>query len=112
GFINYNEEETFSKFRVPFYLYIPQDLAPKEYDSQKLGGHQDIMTTLYNVSLSQTSYQSFGQNMFSTENSFAINSGIIASENGAFFQENFYSFQGRSDLISTETVAGDPELQI
>lgn len=112
GFINYQEEESFSKFRVPFYLYIPRDLAPQNYDAKKLGGHQDIMTTLYNISLSQTSYLSFGRNMFSNEDSFAINSAIQASEHGALFQDNFYSFRNRSELISTEAVAGDPELQI
>lgn len=111
GFINYSDEEIFSKYRVPFYLYVPEALRPKEFNKDKLGGHQDIMTTLYNLSLSETSYTSFGQDMFSSQKSFAINTSVHASPNGVSYAGQLYSFKPESDLVETTSVAGDPELE-
>jgi phosphoglycerol transferase MdoB-like AlkP superfamily enzyme len=48
------------KIGVPFYIYVPKSLRPKNVDTSVLGSHLDVMPTLYNLSLSQESYMSEG----------------------------------------------------
>lgn len=113
GFINYSHEESFEKYKVPFYVYAPINIRPKSWNRTKLGAHTDIMTTLYDLSLSDTSFISFGKNLFNNVDSFAINSSVIASKNGAKIDNKFFPFESdESSLIKIESVAGDPELEI
>ncbi len=93
--INFNQEESFQRFRVPFYIYLPEDLRPKNYDNQVFGSHKDIMTTLYHFSLSDTVFYSMGENLFdSLDQHYSLNqSRYIFSKEGAVF------FQDRKQLI-------------
>lgn len=101
GFMNYTKEETFSKYRVPFYLYLPDKFKPNKVDLDKIGSHEDILTTLYNLSLSNTSYLSFGDDLFSSSSSMAINGAIYANDKGVIFQDNAYNWSGDESLIET-----------
>lgn len=92
GFMNYEKAEAFSKYRVPFYLYLPQSLRPIKFNAKKMGSHEDIMTTLYNVSLSERDYISFGEDLFAEVKSIAINSDIIASDEGVIWKGKSYGW--------------------
>jgi hypothetical protein len=79
-----------NKYAVPFYLYLPNELRPKDWDSKNWGSHIDIMPTLYERTLSNIEYWSFGQDMFNS-NGVAINStGLVVNKeavsygNGSF----------------------------
>ncbi|EFL92688.1 putative phosphoglycerol transferase [Candidatus Regiella insecticola LSR1] len=51
---------------VPFYLYVPQDYRQNSYfDSSRVGSHKDILPTLYQLSLSETTYYRTGCNLLS-----------------------------------------------
>ena len=107
GFMNYTKEETFSKYKVPFYLYIPEELKPVNFNSDKVGSHEDILTTLYNLSLSNTPYLSFGDDLFSNTNSIAINGAIYAGESGVIYQDKPYSWSLDKSLILPEMSSQD-----
>lgn len=92
GFMNYGEEEAFSKYKVPFYLYIPKGLRPVNVDKKRFGSHEDIMPTLYNISLSQTPYIAFGEDLFGVSKSIAMNADVIASEDGIMWRNKFYKW--------------------
>lgn len=99
GFINYEKEEAYSKFKVPLYFYIPKQLRPSQYDSAKLASHEDIMSTIYNLSLSDSEYLSFGEDLFSAEKSFAINSVIYASDEGLSYKGKKYNWGREIPLV-------------
>lgn len=92
GFMNYEKQEAFTKHTVPFYLYIPKSLKPFSVDLNKFGSHEDIMPTLYNLSLSQKSYTAFGEDMFGITNSVAINANIWADKTGIVWKKNHYQW--------------------
>lgn len=92
GFINYKEEEHFIKYTVPFYLYLPKRLRIEQWDKSKLGSHEDIMPTLYNFALSDVEYMSFGEDLFSQTDSYAINTSIQAGDKGVFYKKKKYEW--------------------
>lgn len=102
GFMNYKLEETYEKYKVPFYLYIPKDMAPKTYNPFKFGSHEDIMTTIYNLSLSDSKYIAFGDDMFSNSDlkSNSLNGAIYASEDGAVFNNKDYTWTKGTTLVN------------
>lgn len=97
--INFPTEE-YLKFRaVPFYLYIPDSLRPASYEKDTFGSHKDIIPTLYHLSLSDVSYISLGENMFTPSRphySFNV-SGLVAGKTGAVLVGNpvqYFSWNG------------------
>ena len=92
GFMNYSKEETFSKHTVPLYFYIPKDLRPTNPDLNKLGSHKDIATTLYELSLSNAEYLTFGVNLFGNEKPYAFNNNLYASSEGVIFKDQEYNW--------------------
>jgi len=62
---SYSQEELLTQSEVPFYIYIPESIKPKNFDASVFGFYLDIMPTLYNLSLSDVSYTAMGQNLFS-----------------------------------------------
>lgn len=92
GFMNYSKEETFSKYTVPFYLYIPKQLRPKNVNLKRFGSHEDIMPTLYNISLSQKPYVAFGEDLFGLSKSIAMNSDVVAGDEGIMWKGKFYKW--------------------
>ncbi len=91
-FFSFKPTEIFKKHLVPFYLYLPNDLRLKEVNLLKVGSHEDIMTTLYNVSLSDTSYFSFGENLLTQSQGYAINYEVYASSKGLVFEDQDYEW--------------------
>ncbi len=96
GFMNYKKEEMFQKYLVPFYLYFPKsDKLKKNFKPDKLGSHEDIMPTLYNLTLSNQEYLSFGEDLFSENKSVAINGSIIASEEAVRYKNKYHVWLDR-----------------
>jgi phosphoglycerol transferase MdoB-like AlkP superfamily enzyme len=102
GFINYTKEETYEKYKVPFYIYVPEELKPGIYDKQKFGSHEDIMPTLYNLSLSKTSYLAFGRDLFGYHPSYSLNGGIYAGSEGMFHNGKYYKWKKNSTMINLD----------
>ena len=103
GFINYSKEESYEKYKVPFYLYIPEKLRPASYNKKKFGSHEDILPTLYNLSLSKTKYIAFGRDLFATTPSYSLNGSIYAGDGGLFYKDKYYSWQPGSTLLDVST---------
>ena len=103
---NYTPEETFLRYAVPFYIYIPQQIK-KYLNIQKIntnvfGSHMDIMPTLYSLSLSSADYTSFGNNLIDTEDNISFNvDGLILKDNIAikynFVDDSIQSFSFDND---------------
>jgi len=110
GFMNYEKEESFIKYTVPLYIYTPESLKPSSVDLDKFGSHEDIMTTAYNLALSDKKYLSFGEDLFSSTPSISMNGAIIASSNGARIGGKFYKWLDKGLLESEVDVNEDIEL--
>jgi len=98
---NYDIEDTFLRYAVPFYIYIPEQIKKnlniQKIDTKVCGSHMDIMPTLYNLSLSSTTYSSIGNNLLGTKNNIAFNiDGLVLKDNIAikynFINNSFESF--------------------
>ena len=93
--VNFNSNERFIKDTVPFYLYVPENIR-QAHSLNKLtfessfGSHMDIWPTIYNLSLNDADYDSFGSDMFLEKNlTFALNnSRLIVSPTSAAFVHN------------------------
>jgi phosphoglycerol transferase MdoB-like AlkP superfamily enzyme len=70
----YGIRSFFDAKKVPLYIYVPPKLKPKFMDLQIIGSHLDIMSTIYNLSLSNSYYMSQGVNLFSQE---ALNNSVV-----------------------------------
>jgi phosphoglycerol transferase MdoB-like AlkP superfamily enzyme len=105
GFMNYRKEESFSKYKVPLYFYIPEKLKPKSYDQNKVAGHEDVMTTLYQLALSNTSFYSFGDDLFGDQQSNALSAAVYANHLGGFIQGKPFLFEQNSLVFK----GSDPE---
>lgn len=86
GFMSYTGEENFLKFQVPFYVYAPESIRPESVDMTKLGSHEDIFPTLYNLALSDTPFLAFGENLFSENPSYAIGGNAYAGADGVVYK--------------------------
>jgi phosphoglycerol transferase MdoB-like AlkP superfamily enzyme len=73
----YQIDSLLDRVKIPFYLYVPKSIKPKNIDTSVFGSHLDIMPTLYNLSLSNESYISEGINLFSSK---AKNNSIVYQE--------------------------------
>ncbi len=78
---SYPIERKLDEMSVPFYLYIPNKLKPnKKIDTDKIvGSHTDILPTLYNLSLSNTSYWATGTDLLSEDAEKNIASNCLGS---------------------------------
>jgi phosphoglycerol transferase MdoB-like AlkP superfamily enzyme len=110
GFMNYEKSESFLKYTVPLYIYVPDSLKPRRVNLSKFGSHEDIMTTAYNLALSDKSYLSFGEDLFSTTGSISMNGSIIASGKGAKFSGKFYEWSADGLLKPDASNIEDKEL--
>lgn len=93
--VNFTSDERFTKDTVPFYLYLPDSLRKihrldKAIFENSFGGHMDIWPTLYNLSLHDLDYDTFGTDMFIKKDlTFSLNnSRLIASPTAAVFVHN------------------------
>jgi len=82
--VNFNADQSLQKIMVPLYIYTPKKLAPEYYSPDTFGSHTDILPTLYNLTLSDATYQSLGVDLFSrTGNHYSIYMNHIYSSEGA-----------------------------
>jgi len=104
GFINYDLKDAFAKYQVPFYIYAPKSITPKEYNKEKFGSHEDIFPTLYNLTLSDTSFLAFGEDLLSPSDSFALGTSVYAGKSGLVLGGQIYKWseaplvEGKSDV--------------
>ncbi|WP_133012575.1 LTA synthase family protein [Marinomonas flavescens] len=105
----YYPEEQMLDRAVPFYLHIPKkilDHTSWRYDQNRVGSHKDIFPTLYNFSLSDTSYQAIaGRNMLAVEDdrsrAFGYNTTLWIDNKGAYPMSGkpaFYPWKNDSGL--------------
>jgi phosphoglycerol transferase MdoB-like AlkP superfamily enzyme len=85
SFSAYQIDSLLRKVGVPFYLYIPKSLRPKDINTSVFGSHLDVMPTLYGLSLSNESYMSQGVDLFSSkaEDNAIVNQDFIMNKFGA-----------------------------
>lgn len=105
GFANYTaEDDIYNRFSVPAYFYIP----PKYDQLQGVstlhpGSHQDLFPTLYELSLNQAEYYSFGQalNSKTPETSYGAidQGGFIFNEGASDQQHNYLPWKGTSNRL-------------
>lgn len=89
GIMKYDEHYTNTK-KVPFYLYLPNYLKKKTFDTTIPASHKDIFPTLYHATLSNVAYTSIGNNL---QNNITIQcgfnkAGVIISRDGGFKSTN------------------------
>ena len=108
---HYPQEQVLDR-AVPFYLYVPQDILDNtdwKYDANRVGSHKDIFPTLYNLSLSNTSYQAIaGRNMLAPTDdesrAFGYNVTLWIDKNGAYPMSGkaaFYPWENETGLTTT-----------
>jgi phosphoglycerol transferase MdoB-like AlkP superfamily enzyme len=86
GVMRYDNHLTQTK-RIPFYIYIPDSLKPKEpIDTAVASSHKDIFPTLYNLTLYDKSYTAIGTNLLDNNilHCGFNDAGVIMAKNGAF----------------------------
>ncbi len=86
GVMRYDDYYTQTK-RVPFYIYIPDALKPKEpIDTTLASSHKDIFPTLYNLTLYDKTYTSVGTNLLdkNTLHCGFNDAGVIMAKDGGF----------------------------
>ncbi|MCD6433070.1 MAG: LTA synthase family protein, partial [Sulfurimonas sp.] len=86
GIMRYENHYTQTK-RVPFYIYLPDDLKPKEpIDTTLASSHKDMFPTLYNLTLYDTSYVAVGTNLLDKNilHCGFNDAGVIVAEDGGF----------------------------
>lgn len=103
-------EDLFLRYATPFYIYIPEKLKNKNIDVSVSGSHMDIMPTLYNLSLYDAKYVSFGNDLINTADNIGLNVEGVVIKNDKAIKYNFpndaiYSFafdRNTKKLIKTE----------
>ena len=86
GIMHYKSYYTQTK-RVPFYIYLPENLKPlKTIDTTLASSHKDIFPTLYNLTLYDKSYTAIGTNLLDSSHIHCgfNNGGVIVSKSGGF----------------------------
>jgi hypothetical protein len=82
---NYLDRSTFISF------HIPRSLGSVDYKKNKIIGQEDIMTTLYNLALSEREYLSLGDDVFIDSNSNAINEDACIDSSGIYMKGKVFS---------------------
>ncbi|WP_421847045.1 LTA synthase family protein [Marinomonas sp.] len=111
----YPQEQVLDR-AVPFYLHVPKDILANtdwSYDPNRVGSHKDIFPTLYNLSLSDTSYQAIaGRNMLAPvddeSRAFGYNVTLWIDKNGAYPMSGkaaFYPWESETGLRTTTSGA-------
>ncbi|WP_270968106.1 LTA synthase family protein [Campylobacter upsaliensis] len=106
--IDFEKEKAFA-YSVPFYLYVPKNYQKNlYYDKYRLASHKDIFPTLYELSLSETTYYSLGgRNLLAASSDekleFAFNEVVWADNFGVYPLENTkgYFYENNTTLKDT-----------
>lgn len=117
--VNFGEDELLQKGSVPFYLYTPKAIQ-KKLPADTFGSHADILPTLYNLALSDKTYDSLAKDLFAKDPGYAVNaSNLIANQQGAVLvaaqakDDRGLKWQGNFDrLVSTEMTEEQKQLSL
>lgn len=93
GFMSYGGDERFLKYKVPFYIYAPEKLRPSNWDSNKFGSHEDVFPTLYHLTLSDTPFVAFGENLFAPGPSYALGAAARAGKEGLVYKGQSFEWE-------------------
>lgn len=90
--LTYPNEEIAWKYKVPFYLYLPDSYKQDTVkDLQRFGSHRDIFPTIYNRVFNNVKYYNFGVDLLAeTKNrplAFSFNEEFVMNENGAIYTD-------------------------
>lgn len=96
-------DEEFKRYAVPFYIYAPDKIRPKNFDPNNFGSHEDIFPTLYHVTLSDQKYIKLGENLFVEKGTAVNSSGLIANKAGAYHHKKFWKWKDLKNQILEET---------
>lgn len=95
---------------VPLYLYVPESYQQHiHYDPNRVGSHKDILPTLYELSLSDTTYMNLGgRNILATQDdgrySFGWNNAVWIDQEGIYPIPGNQGYIWAQDLLqSTDT---------
>lgn len=82
--VNHSERQALQKYSVPFYLYVPKAGRPQKPDTSRFGSHLSLFPTIFELSLSDTEYNSLGTSMLDSKGPFyaANSNGLILSKDG------------------------------
>lgn len=86
GVMRYDNHYTQTK-KVPFYIYLPDDLRPKEpIDTTLASSHKDMFPTLYNLTLYDKNYMAVGTNLLDKNRLHCgfNDAGVIMASDGGF----------------------------
>ncbi|MFN7728102.1 MAG: LTA synthase family protein [Bdellovibrio sp.] len=61
--VNFDDTSLLQKWQVPFYLYLPPTLRPKDVDTEAFGSHADLFPTLMSLSLPGKTVPMIGKNL-------------------------------------------------
>ncbi len=103
--VNFGDDELMQKWAVPFYLYAPPAVKVN-LPSETFGSHMDIFPTLYQLSLSETEYDSLGVSLLdATAPHYAYNSAmlIVGPQGGVHLSgksdPNYFNWQGHFEKL-------------
>ena len=88
--MRFDQSEQLHRLSVPFYLYIPKDYQPiNQPNTEQIASHKDVMPTLFNLALSNTSYVNLGRNLLTDSvanqtHDFAYNADYLVLDNAAY----------------------------
>ncbi|MCX6052180.1 MAG: LTA synthase family protein [Campylobacterales bacterium] len=86
GIMRYDDHYTQTK-KIPFYIYLPPYLKPKEkVDTTLASSHKDIFPTLYNLTLDEKEYTTIGTNLLDKSRLHCgfNDEGVIMAKDGGF----------------------------
>lgn len=111
-------EETFKKFAVPMYIYIPKSLK-KNLDTDVIGSHMDIVPTLYDLSLSKVKYVGAGTSLLAPGRHIVFNGyGFILSGDKAVLYDinsgtaQYFTFDKKTKMLALTQSTKDHEAMI
>jgi len=82
GIMTYENKLLFNAKNIPLLLYVPKKIKEKlgEINTKVYGSHKDIFPTLYNLTLSTTTYQAIGSNLLNkSEPHVGFNGSMVVS---------------------------------
>lgn len=104
-------DQEFKRYAVPFYISLPERLMPKKVNTNNFGSHEDIFPTLYPLTLSEVEYVKMGEDLINEEGVAQNNSGIFASQKGAYHHGSYWSWSPDSAQTLVPATA-TPELEL
>ena len=101
GIMTYDKKPLFNAKNIPLLLYVPKEIKEKlgKIDTKLYGSHKDIFPTLYNLTLSDTTYKAIGSNLLNkSEPHMGFNGSMVVSSEKETAKLQSLSEKSKSDL--------------